>query len=308
MSKKILVCVLVGIMSIGVLAGCNKDKGDVETTSTPKVTATATPDSTEVATEEPSDKETEDTYTSSLLGIEFKFEKGLFLEDAVPKQMALMQSMVDSGIKTAEDKFDIQRMQAKENTLIATLAGNDDANTQITVALAPYATADDVLGTDAGVPIAEQPIRQTVVDEAYATELSESIKNALGVESRVLEGEVINSIIDIGTAEAPAKAVIFEYRYKLDGTETMYSVVHSVVPCGKNIINVVAMSEDKESKFDKVAIVEGIVKSMKFGVDLAQGGNIEDELIDDTVVENTPSVDADVTSTEASAITEVPAE
>lgn len=285
--KKVITVVIALAVIGGTITGCgNKQEVEVASTSTPSPTVevTATPEVTS------SPEAENDTYKNTLMGITFDYTKGLYLEDATPKQMALMTSLTEAGVLTENGTYDIQRMQATENTQIAVLSAKDSANTTVTISLAPYATAEDILNTEG---TEEEAVREITVDADFANKMSDSLKSAMESEGRALIGDVITTIENEGTEEAPNNVVTMEYQYagSAEATEAEYTVVHAIVPCGKNIINVVAMSKNAESKFDKVNLVQTITSSIKFGVDLAKNGNIIDEQIsDEQVTEQAESV------------------
>lgn len=296
---KVMAVVAALAVTMGAMTGCGKK--EEKNTSTPAPTtsaaveATATPEATAS-----SDKESEnDTYKNTLMGITFEYTKGLYLEDATPKQMALMTALTEAGVLTEEGTYDIQRMQATENTQIAVLSAKDTANTTVTISLAPYATAEDVINAEA-TSAPEEAVREITVDEDFATKMSDSLKTAMEQEGRTLVGDVVTNIENEGTEEAPNNVVIMEYQYAgaAEATEAEYNVVHAIVPCGKNIINVVAMSKNAESKFDKVNLVQTITSTIEFGADLTTNGNIEEEKVEDDKTETSTETSTEANSTE----------
>lgn len=282
---KVMAVVLAMATLITSLAACGKKKEE-EPDATPASTQAAEQESAKPEESgAPEEESTVDSYKGTIIGVNFDYEKGLFLEEATTKQMALVQRLTDNGTIKEGKVFDIQRMQVDENTLIANLSGKDDAVTNVTVAIAPYATVDDVITSSEGseTPIEEEPIRVTEVNDEFANTIKESIKTTAAAEGKSVVGDVITTITP---EDSPVKGVILEYGYSpnAEATEAEYSVVHAVIPCGKNMINVVAMSQNKESKYDKITIVETIVKSLQFGAEYVNSGNSELEVIEDTNV------------------------
>lgn len=287
---KVMTLVVAGVLMVGALTACGGKKEEEDIKVDTEVSQTSEPEVTDNEDNVEEEEKPYDTYKSTILGVSFDFDKSLAIEDATADQMKLISRLTEAGVIEEGKVFDIQRMQVDENTLIAQLEGKDEANTTVTVVLAPFATVDDVLGTDVETPIEEQEIRQTAIDEAFVNKMKESLTTTMPKEGKYLVGEVLTTS---STEEAETPYLTMEYSYaNAEGTEKAdYTVVHTIIPCGKNIINIVAMSQNKESKVDKITISEVVANSMVVGRDLANGGASEVEVIDD----NAGVVEAPVT-------------
>lgn len=321
--KKILALLLTLCLMCVMVTGCGKDK-DKENSggeSNP-VVETETSENTSGEGEEDKDTEDKDTeeevkeadyklYNNTLIGLNFEHDKRLFSEEHTADVMNAIAEFTKSGAK-----FDIHRNQVTANLNLVTLMAKDKINTTIGVAIAPYITADDVKKAEDPVASAApatdtelEDIREIVIDDAFATSMSDSLKKGLTAAKKTLIGEVTTEVVTFelpvettvtetpaapveGETTTPAEgevitpaepekktfnAVVMEYTY--EGLKGKYSAVHVTIPCGKNMINIVASSEEGTSDFDKYEIVTHMASTLKMGVDyvVVQG---EDTLVE----------------------------
>lgn len=265
------------------MSACGKKKGETKTTPAPSQ-QTADTNKTAEDDKKGEDKKEDspyDTYKGTIVGVTFDFPKELAVDEATTKQMGLVQRLTEAGVIAEGKVFDVQRMIADENTPIVTLSGRDEANTTAVIAIAPNAKAEDVLNKEQGKPIEEQEVRATNIDDTFINLMKESIITASQKEGRTVLGDIIATP---SPADSPVAYLTLEYNYATspEAEKADYSVVHTVVPCGKNFINIAVFSQNKESKFDKITIAETIAKSLKVGPEYVSSGASEVAVIDDT--------------------------
>ena len=331
--KKILALILALCVMCAMFTGCGKDK-DKDSDSNPTNVETQAPEDTsgegetegkEEVKEEPEVKEADyKLYNNTLLGINFEHDKRLFSEEHTADVLNAIADFTKSGAK-----FDIHRNQIGGSLNLVTLLAKDKINTTIGVAIAPYITAEDVKKAEDPVASATpasdtelEAIREIVIDDAFASSMSDGIKKGLTTAKKTLIGEIVTEVVtfDIPVdetvkveGETPAEgethaegetpsegetatvepekktfnAVVMEYTY--EGLKGKYSVVHVAIPCGKNMINIVASSEEGKSDFDKYEIVTHIASSIKMGVEyvVVQG--------EDTIAETNELIVPEVT-------------